>query len=99
MNDSSKIFAYLTKNKDRLMRKYHLTKIGVFGSVAREDETAQSDIDLIVDFDDQAKDLYWIKEQLRAEINKQFNRPVDICREKYIKPKIKKHILSHARYV
>lgn len=99
MNDSSQIFEYLRKNKYRLMRKYHLTKIGVFGSIARGDESDQSDIDLIVEFDDQVKDLYWIKEQLRAEINRQFNRPVDICREKYIKPKIKNHILSHARYV
>ena len=99
MNDSSQIIAYLTKNKHRLMRKYHLTKIGVFGSIARGDESDQSDIDLIVEFDDQVKDLYWIKEQLRAEINRQFKRPVDICREKYIKPRIKNHILSHARYV
>jgi hypothetical protein len=99
MNDSSQIFAYLTKNKSRLMRKYHLTKIGVFGSIARGDESDQSDIDLIVEFDDQVKDLYWTKEQLRTEINRKFNRPVDICREKYIKPRIKNHILSHARYV
>ena len=99
MNDSSQIFAYLVKNKYRLMRKYHLTKIGVFGSIARGEESDQSDIDLIVEFDEQVKDLYWIKEQLRAEINSKFNRSVDICREKYIKPKIKDHILSQARYV
>ena len=81
------------------MKKYHLTKIGVFGSIARGEETGNSDIDLIVEFDDQDKDLHLIKEQLRAEVKNKFNRPVDICREKYIKPRIKNHILSQVRYV
>jgi len=82
-----------------LMRKYHLTKLGVFGSVARGDQSKDSDIDLIVEFDDNVKDLYLVKKQLREEIKKHFNRPVDICREKYIKTRIKEHILSQARYV
>ncbi|MBS3770125.1 MAG: nucleotidyltransferase domain-containing protein [Bacteroidales bacterium] len=99
MNDTYQILNYLSSNKDRLMREYHLTKIGVFGSVASGDQSEQSDIDIIVEFDDQVKDLYMVKKQLGDEIKKQFNRPVDICREKYIKPIIKKHILSQARYV
>ncbi|MFP4620873.1 MAG: nucleotidyltransferase family protein [Bacteroidales bacterium] len=99
MNDTYQILNYLSSNKDRLMREYHLTKIGVFGSVASGDQAEQSDIDIIVEFDDQVKDLYMVKKQLGDEIKKQFNRPVDICREKYIKPIMKKHILSQARYV
>lgn len=81
------------------MREYHLTKIGVFGSVARGDHSEQSDLDIIVEFDDEVKDLYLVKKHLRDEIQRQFNRPVDICREKFIKPVIKEHILSQARYV
>lgn len=99
MKDSSQIIAYLSNNKYRLMRKYHLTKLGVFGSVARGDQSDDSDIDLIVEFDDDVKDLYLVKKQLREEIKKHFNRRVDICREKYIKARIKDHILSQARYV
>lgn len=99
MNDSTQILNYLSNNKDRLMREYHLTKIGVFGSVARGDQSDQSDIDIIVEFDDKVKDLYLVKKQLRDEITKKFNRHVDICREKYIKPIIKNQILSQARYV
>jgi predicted nucleotidyltransferase len=81
------------------MREYHLTKIGVFGSVASGNQSEQSDIDIIVEFDDQVKDIYLVKKHLRDEIRRQFNRPVDICREKYIKPIIKAHILSQAQYV
>ena len=99
MHNSSQILAYLSSNKDRLMREYHLTKIGVFGSVARGDHSKQSDLDIIVEFDDEVKDLYLVKKRLRDEIQRQFNRPVDICREKFIKPIIKDHILSQARYV
>ena len=99
MDNTSQILAYLSSNKDRLMREYHLTKIGVFGSVARGDHSEQSDLDIIVEFDDEVKDLYLVKKHLRDEIQRQFNRPVDICREKFIKPVIKEHILSQARYV
>ena len=99
MDNTSQILAYLSNNKDRLMREYHLTKIGVFGSVARGDHSEQSDLDIIVEFDDEVKDLYLVKKHLRDEIQRQFNRPVDICREKFIKPVIKEHILSQARYV
>jgi predicted nucleotidyltransferase len=99
MDNTSQILAYLSNNKARLMREYHLTKIGVFGSVAKGDHSEQSDLDIIVEFDDEVKDLYLVKKHLRDEIQRQFNRPVDICREKFIKPVIKDHILSQARYV
>jgi predicted nucleotidyltransferase len=35
---------------------------------------------------------------LKDEIQSRFNLPVDICREKYIKPVFKNQILSDAKY-
>jgi predicted nucleotidyltransferase len=99
MDDLNQIMIYLQNNKDRLKREYHLTKIGVFGSVARDDYNLKSDIDLIVEFEENTPDLYSIKQNLRNEIGNKFKRPVDICREKYLNPFFKKRLISEARYV
>ncbi len=98
MVDSRQILIYLSSNKDRLKKDYHLIKIGVFGSIARGEQSENSDIDLIVEFEDNTTDLYTLKQNLRSEIQSKFNMPVDICREKYIKPMFKKLILSDVKY-
>jgi len=98
MIDSSKILLYLTSNKTRLKKEYHLVKIGIFGSIAREEQNEQSDIDIIVEFKNDTQDLFMIKQKLKEEIQSKFNVPVDICREKYIKPIFRQQILSEAKY-
>jgi uncharacterized protein len=98
MIELNQILLYITSNKSRLQKDYHLKKIGVFGSVARGEQNNRSDIDLIVEFEDNTPDLYSIKQQLRDEIQAKFNLPVDICREKYLKPIFKNQILSEAKY-
>lgn len=77
---------------------YHIKKIGVFGSIARGEQNSKSDIDLIVEFEDNTPDLFSIKQQLRDEIQAKFHLPVDICREKYIKPIFRNQILAEAKY-
>jgi hypothetical protein len=98
MIDSNQILYYLSSNKKRLEKEYHLVKIGIFGSIARGEQNEESDIDLIVEFEENTPDLYSIKQSLKDEIQSRFNLPVDICREKYIKPIFKNQILSDAKY-
>ena len=57
-----------------------------------------SDIDLLVEFEDNTERLTDVKQALKSEIQRQFDRPVDICREKYMKPIFRKHILSEVLY-
>ncbi len=99
MDDLNQVLIYLQTNKDRLQKEYHLTKIGVFGSLARNDQNRDSDIDLIVEFEENTPDLYSIKQNLKTEIRNKFKRPVDICREKYLSPFFKTRVLLEARYV
>ncbi len=98
MVDSRQILLYLTSYKDRFRKDYHVIRIGVFGSVARGEQDQGSDIDLVVEFEENTKDLYSVKKQLREEIQATFKVPVDLCREKYIKPVFKNLILSEVRY-
>jgi len=99
MLEQSEILQYLSSNKRIISRKYNLKKIGIFGSFARNEQTAKSDLDLLVEFQDNTPDLADKKEFLRREIQSVFHIPVDICREKYIKPVFRQQILSDAIYV
>jgi uncharacterized protein len=99
MIEASNILNYLSVNKDRLLHDYHLTKIGLFGSIARGEQNENSDIDLIIEFESGTPDLHTLKSRLKNEIQSKFDCPVDICRLKYIKPIFKNQIQSEIRYV
>ena len=98
-NDSiDDILLFIQKNKKELLGKYHIVKIGVFGSFARHENNPESDIDLIVEFDESIQNIYETKRALKLLFKERFNRDVDIAREKYLKPRIKDDILKDAVY-
>ena len=90
---------YLEVNKERLMREYHLTKIGLFGSMGRATDNESSDIDIVIEFEAGTPDLYTLKLKLKKEIQERFDRQVDICRLKYIKPIFRSQIQRDVKYV
>jgi len=93
------IISFLSQNKSKLQQKFDLTKIGLFGSYALGIEDNSSDIDLIIEFKPNTRNLSQKKYALKVLIEQQFNKEVDLCREKYIKPYFKQHILEQAIYV
>ncbi|MCB0616586.1 MAG: nucleotidyltransferase domain-containing protein [Lewinellaceae bacterium] len=99
MVEKKEILDFMRREKENLLRKYHLTKIGLFGSHARDEQEAGSDIDLIVEFEPGTENLYEIKEEIRKAFQDQFHSEVDVCREKYIKPYYKERILKDAIYI
>ena len=78
--------------------KYHIIRIGVFGSYARGEQSIDSDIDLLVEFEENTQNLYELKLELKNYFLKSLGIEIDICREKYIKPRIKKQILKETVY-
>jgi len=98
MITSDEILNYLSSNKVRFQKDYHLVRIGIFGSVVRGEASAKSDIDIIVEFEENTSGLHEIKQELKTEIQEIFGRPVDICREKYIKPFLRDKILADVLY-
>ena len=99
MTSQENILSLLRQQKKRFFEEYRLVKLGLFGSFARGDETEASDIDLIVEFAPGTEDLFGKKQQLREIVEQQFDRPVDVCREKYIKPYFRAQILQSAIFV
>jgi uncharacterized protein len=98
MKTRDQILSFLSQNKRLFRDRYHIDKIGLFGSYARGDQNNKSDLDLLVEFEENTQDLYELKIQIKEFFKTQLELEVDICREKYIKPRIKKAILKEAIY-
>jgi uncharacterized protein len=98
MKTRDEILDFLSQNKKLFRDSYHIDKIGLFGSYARGDQNNKSDLDLLVEFEENTQDLYELKLQIKDFFKTHLGLEVDICREKYIKPRIKKAILKEAIY-
>ena len=98
MTNRDQILTFISQNKQMLRDKFHITSIGLFGSYARGDQKDSSDIDLLVEFEENTQDLYDLKIQLRDIFRNKFGIDTDICREKYIKPRVKRSILKETLY-
>jgi len=98
MTNKDQILSFISQNKKLLLDKFHITRIGLFGSYARGEQKDTSDIDLLVEFEENTQDLYDLKLQLKEFFRDKFGIEIDICREKYLKPRVKKTILKETVY-
>jgi len=73
-----------------ICRKSDVAMIGVFGSVARGEATAQSDIDLLVRFSKSKSLLALVT--LERQISTMFGRKVDLLTEAAISPYIRDRV-------
>ena len=97
MQSKNKILEFLKANKDFLEKNYHIKKIGLFGSYARDEASNESDIDFFVDFNQVKYDyVYHLKEFLSDELEKSVDIVVN---SKYIKERNLKIIQKDLIYV
>ncbi len=73
-------------------RKNQINYFGIFGSFARGEANDDSDIDIMVDFEE-TKSLMKIG-GIQYDLEERLGRPVDLVSRKNIKPSIKKNILN-----
>ena len=91
------IFDSICKSRTRL-HAFGIRTIGLFGSFVRGDETKQSDIDLLVEFDVEKKtfdnfiDACFYLEDL-------FHRKVELVTRDSLSPYLKPHIEKEIEYV
>lgn len=83
MNNLLTIQKKLQSIKPSLVTKYHVSELGLFGSVVRDDFSHMSDIDIMVDFS-RPIGIEFI--DLADELEIQLNRKVDLVSRKGIKP-------------
>ena len=90
------IFELLKQHKEKL-KSHYIKKIGLFGSVLRGDNTNESDVDLIVQFEvgkknyDNFIELIFLLEDL-------FQRNVELLTIDALSPYMKSNILKEAYF-
>lgn len=99
MKTKNDILKFLSQNRLYFRDRFHIVKIGLFGSFARNEQHATSDIDLVVEFEENTSNLYELKQEIIKFIKHEIGLDVDLAREKYIKPRYKKSILKETHYV
>ena len=82
--------------KPSLVAKFYVDKIGYFGSFVRNEQTENSDIDIIVSFN---KPLGWAFFELQELLESELNRKVDLVSVKALKEPLKDIILKEVKYV
>jgi predicted nucleotidyltransferase len=92
------ILAYLKKNKRKIKNLYGVKDIALFGSYALKQNTINSDIDILVNYED-TEDKFNSYFGLKNYLEDYFKTTVDLCREKDIKPEILAEIKSKMIYV
>lgn len=71
------VLAALKEFKERRGAEFHLTALGVFGSFARGDATADSDVDVVYETDD--PNLFRTA-RMRMDLEEVLGRHVDVLR-------------------
>ncbi len=87
----------INKNRDFLKNTYHVKNIGIFGSVARADNTKFSDVDILVEFSKPTGFFKFI--ELEEYLSRVIGKKVDLVTKKALKPAIREEILREAAYV
>lgn len=77
--------------------KFGVVRIGIFGSVARKENTDDSDIDIVVELENPSLSLMY---DLRESLKKLFGCDVDLVRFRdSLRPMLKNNIQNEAIYV
>jgi len=96
MIDKANIVKTLRDKKIEFASKYHIKSIGIFGSFTRDDFQDDSDIDILVEFD-QPVGIEFI--DLANELEELLKMKVDLVSKKGIKPKYLEEIQKDLQYV
>ncbi len=88
------ILDFLTIHKQELQNTFALTKIGLFGSYAKDTANKNSDIDIVIQSN---KKDFFLREDLKDYLESNFKIPVDVgyldSFRQYYKTKIEKDII------
>lgn len=96
-NDSKKYLNIFSDHRATLRDKYHVKEIGIFGSVARGEQTAASDVDVLVEFSEPVGFFSFL--DLEDFLSHALGKKVDLVTKRALKPAVRDQILNDAVYV
>jgi hypothetical protein len=83
------------EEKEVALRRLGVRRLGLFGSVARDEAREASDLDFVVELDEKTFDRYM---DLKLYLEELFACPVDLVLADSIKPRLRSTILNKAVY-
>jgi len=96
LKSSDEILKFLRDHFEEYKIRYQVKSLGLFGSYSRGDQTEESDIDVLVEFE-QPIGLKFCT--FANELEHGLNSKVDLVSKKAIKPKYWTFIENEVRYV
>jgi predicted nucleotidyltransferase len=96
MYSSLEIENKLRELKPDLVKKYAVSRIGYFGSFAKENQNEESDLDLLVEF---SENPGWKFFTLENHLAKNLGLKVDLVTPGALKDQIKASILKQVKYI
>lgn len=90
--DTEKVLKTLRELKPILANRYKVREIGLFGSFVREEQRIESDIDFLVEFENEA-DLFDLI-GLTQYLEEVFQRPVDVVPRRALRPELQESVLQ-----
>ena len=91
------ILSSLKKLKQEVTNEYSVKTIGLFGSVARDEQTGKSDIDLLVEFSKPVGFVTFMR--LENFLSERLGKQVDLVTSDSLKPVIRQEVLAEVIYV
>ena len=79
------------------LKPYKPKRIGLFGSVARNEETSTSDIDILYSFNSPIS--LFIKYDIVEELHLKLHKEIDLVSENAIHPKLKQYIYKDLKMI
>lgn len=92
MATKKNILRTLKALKPELLKQYKVKEIGLFGSFVREEQGEASDIDVLVDFQEDASFFDLVR--LGLFLEEKFHRKVDIIPKESLRAEIRESILQ-----
>lgn len=95
MLTKDEILSKLRELKPTLKKEFAVKEIGLFGSFSDGSYTSESDIDLLVEFENP---IGWKFFSLEIYLEKKFGRKIDLVTKNALKDQIKEPILKDINY-
>ncbi|WP_416670063.1 nucleotidyltransferase family protein [Egbenema bharatensis] len=89
----------LTRMKPAIQQQYHVTQLGIFGSYVRGEQTEDSDVDVLVEFDPTFRFGLFTFCELEKQLSEVLGKKVDLVMKDALKPHIGERILQEVVYL
>lgn len=87
----------LKQHIDEVRERFGVKRLALFGSTARDEATADSDLDVLVEFEGAADSRRYFG--LMFYLEGLFGRPLDLVTDKAVRPELRPFIEKEAIYV